>query len=528
MIPITYTVLLLCGPATAIAAVWAAERVGVPYPIFLVGVGVFLSWFPWTPSPEISPEIVFFIFLPPLVYYAALFVAPDDLRRHARLITLLAVGLVFATAAAIAGFLTSVLDLSWVAAIVIGAIIAPTDTVAATSIFRRLNAPEELSTIIEGEGLANDGTALVLYTGAVATAVAGAVHPGELAMTFLLDPIGGALLGFAIAWVMVRVRLQMNHPALEITISLATPYFTYAAADALSMSGVLATAVAGVYVGSRMSELYSPGARLQAIAFLDVLVFLFNAVLFILVGIQLHRQVHWAPTGPILDFILVVLMVVAIVIGTRMVFALAGPALAKLRGRAVRAGLWRERTVVGWSGMRGGVSLAAALAVPLRCADGSPFPDRELTVLIAGSVVLVTLVVQGATLPRLVQRIGLRPDDFRSEENEVRLRAAQAALDWLANNPADPEYGEEATNSVRSLYESTVRRLQLSTNKRQMSSDAQRRFDELEDYVNLRLKLVGIERDELLSLRRDGRINAAVLRSVERSLDLEESRLNSM
>ncbi|ORB76738.1 cation:proton antiporter, partial [Mycobacterium timonense] len=163
LIPATYTILLLCGPATAIAAVWAAERIGVPFPILLVGVGVFLSWFPWTPSPEIPPEIVFYVFLPPLVYYAALFVAPDDLRRHARLVTLLAVGLVVATAAAVAGVLVGLLGLSVMAAIVAGVIVAPTDTVAATSIFRRLGAPEELSTIIEGEGLTNDGTALVLY-----------------------------------------------------------------------------------------------------------------------------------------------------------------------------------------------------------------------------------------------------------------------------------------------------------------------------------------------------------------------------
>ena len=528
VIPTTYTILLLCGPATAIAAVWAADRIGVPFPILLVGVGVFLSWFPWTPSPEIPPEIVFYLFLPPLVYYAALFVAPDDLRRHARLVALLAVGLVVATAAGVAGVLVGLMGFSLVAAVVAGAIVAPTDTISATSIFRRLSAPEELSTIVEGEGLTNDGSALVLYTGAVGTAVAGAVHPGHLAVTLFLDPVGGAVVGFVIAWVMVRVRLRMNHPALEITVSLATPYFTYAAADAAGMSGVLATAVAGVYVGSRMSDIYSPGARLQAIAFLDVLVFLLNAVLFILVGIQLHRQVHWAQRKPIVELLVAVAVVVAVVIVVRMTFTLAGPALAKLRGRAINAGLWQERVVVGWAGMRGGVSLAAALAIPLRRADGSPFPDRELVILIAGAVVLVTLVMQGVTLPRLLNRLGLRPGDFRSEEAHARLRAARAALEWLDGTHRAGEGDDAAAESARALYEARVRRLQHTARKHHEPEDCDSDVDELESYVALRLQLLSVERAEVLNLRREGGINASVLRSIERGLDLEESRLGRL
>lgn len=526
MIPATYTILLLCGPATAIAAVWGAERIGVPFPVLLVGVGAFLSWFPWTPSPEIPPEIVFFVFLPPLVYYAALFLAPDDLRKHARLVGLLAVGLVLATAFAVAGLLTCLTGLSLVTAVVIGAIVSPTDPVSATSIFRRLGAPEELSTIVEGEGLTNDGIALVLYVGAVDTAVAGAVHPGSLAITFLLGPVGGALLGLAIAWVMVRLRTRMDHPALEITVSLATPYFTYAAADAAGMSGVLATAVAGVYVGSHMSDIYSPGARLQALAFLDVLVFLLNAVLFILVGIQLHRQVHWALNQATLHLVLVLVAVVAVVVITRLVFTLAGPTVATLCGRAVSANIWRERTVVGWAGMRGGVSLAAALAVPLRRADGSPFPDRELVVLIAGTVILTTLVMQGVSLPWLLRRLGLRPKNFRSEQNEARLRVVRAGLEWLDSQLDDGEITNGAAESVRALYEARVRRLQTVASKHEEPVDGENNADEQQDYVSLRLEVLRVERTELLNLRREGRINATVLRSIERGLDLEESQLN--
>lgn len=529
MIPVTYTILLLCGPATAIAAIWGAERVGVPYPIFLVGVGVFLSWFPWTPSPEISPEVVFYLFLPPLIYYAALFVAPDELRRHARLVVLLAVGLVLATTVAVAVILTGLIGLSFVVALVTGAIVAPTDTVSATAVFRRLNAPEELTTIIEGEGLTNDGCALVLYTGAVGTAVAGAVHPGHLVLTLLLGPVGGAALGLAIAWLMVRVRLRMNHPALEITVSLATPYFTYAAADAAGMSGVLATAIAGIYVGARMSDIYSPGARLQALAFLEVLVFLLNAVLFILVGIQLHRQVHWsAPSRPIPHLLLTLAVVFVAVVLMRFLFTLLGPMLERSRGQPVEPSRWRQRVVVGWAGMRGGVSLAAALAVPLRRADGSPFPDRDLVILIAGAVVLTTLVIQGASLPWLLHRLGLRLKGFQGEETAARLRAACAALEWLdAQLPSD-ERADDTAESLRALYAARVRRLQMTAPSHHESDAAEGAGDERRRYLALRLEMLGVERTEVLHARREGRINASVLRSIERGFDLEESRLSSL
>ncbi len=527
MIPVTYTILLLCGPAMAIAAVWGADRARVPYPVLLVGVGVFLSWFPWTPSPEISPEVVFYIFLPPLVFYAAFFVDPADLRRHGRLVALLSVGLVLATAAAVTGVLTSLLGFSLMAAVVAGAIVAPTDTVSALAIFQRLETPEQISTIVEGEGLTNDGSALVLYTGAVATAVAGTVHPGQLVITFVLGPVGGAALGLAIAWLTVKLRRRMDHPSLEITISLATPYFTYAAADAVGMSGVLATAVAGVYIGTRLSDVYTPATRLQAMAFLDVLVFLLNAVLFILVGIQLHQQVNWAADKSILHLLLVASAVVAVVIVTRLIFTLAGPAIAKLRGRSVSADLWRERAVVGWSGMRGGISLAAALAVPLRRADGSPFPDRELVVLITGIVIVSTLVLQGVSMPRLLRRLGFRPEDFRSDEDRARLRAARAALQWLDTRREDfHQSANGAVEPIRALYAAKVQHLERASANGQAPDDADKAVNEQSGYVDLRLELLEVERSEVLSLKRLGRINASVWRTIERGFDLEESHIS--
>jgi Na+/H+ antiporter len=517
--PAGYGILLLCGPLAVVAAVWVAGRVGVPYPVLLVAVGAVFSWLPWVGVPVLSPEVVFYIFLPPLVYYAANFIAPDDLRANARTIGLLSVGLVIVTMAAVAGVLVGIAGVPLAVAAVAGAVVAPTDAVAATSVFKRLDVPERLATIVEGEGLTNDGTALVLYAGAVGAAVAGAVRPGPLLVTLLAAPAGGAALGLAVGWVVVEVRRRIDQPLLEITISLATPYLTYVLAEEAHLSGVLATVAAGVYVGSHLSAIYAPGARLQALAFLDVLVFLLNAVLFTLVGAELVRSMHWVPGMPALRLVAVISAVVIVVIALRLIWMLFGPVTAKLFGRAQGTPKWRERLVVAWAGIRGGLSLAAALAIPLRLADGSPFPDRELVIMVAAAVIVASLLMQGTSLPWLLRRLGLRAEDFGTEENKARLKAARAALEWLDDRTGD-ETADEATKSARALYEAKVRRLELGPPSDEESDDAH----EMERYRTLRLEMLGVERSVVLSLRRDGRINATMLRTIERDLDLQEAR----
>jgi CPA1 family monovalent cation:H+ antiporter len=406
-------------------------------------------------------------------------------------------------------------------ALVAGAVVAPTDAVAATSVFARLDVPERLATIVEGEGLTNDGTALVLYTGAVGTAMVGAVHPGPLIVTLLAAPAGGAALGLAVGWFAVQVRQRIDHSLLEITVSLVTPYLTYVLAEGAHLSGVLATVTAGVYVGSHLSAIYAPGARLQAFAFLDVLVFLLNVVLFTLVGMQLVRSLHWIPGIPAVRVVTVISAVVVVVIASRLVWMLSGPVTARLFGRASEATVWRERTVVAWAGMRGGLSLAAALAIPLRLTDGRPFPNRDLVIVIAASVIVASLLIQGTSLPLLLRRLDLRAEDLGTAENNVRLKAARAALAWLDDH-SHVDAADEATRSARSMYEARVRRLQLSP----ASDEEPDAAEEMELYRSLRLKLLEVERSVLLGLRRDGRINATLLRAIERDLDLEEARIS--
>jgi CPA1 family monovalent cation:H+ antiporter len=353
----------------------------------------------------------------------------------------------------------------------------------------------------------------------VGNAVVGAVHPGPLLLTLVAAPAGGAALGLAVGWLAVQVRRRIDHSLLEITVSLVTPYLTYVLAEGAHLSGVLATVTAGVYIGSHLSAIYAPGARLQAFAFLDALVFLLNAVLFTLVGMQLVRSLHWVPGIPATRVVLVISAVVIVVVASRLVWMLSGTVTSRLFGRVTEAAVWRERTVVAWAGMRGGLSLAAALAIPLRLTDGRPFPNRDLVVVVAASVIVASLLIQGTSLPWLLRRLDLRSEDFGSAENKVRLKVARAALNWL-DDPQHADASDEATRSARSLYQAKVRRLELSPPHHDESDDAR----ETERYRQLRLNLIGIERSVLLMLRREGRINATLLRAIEHDLDLEEAR----
>lgn len=523
MLSLGVTVLLVGLPLVAAAAGWASERTGVPLPVLLVAAGVLLALSPWIDVPELSPQVVLFVFLPPLVYYAAYFIAPEELRANAWPIGLLAVGLVLVNMGAVAGVLVQVAGVSLPVAAVLGAVVAPTDSVAPTSVFQKLSVPERLVTIVEAEGMINDGTALVLYGGAVDAAVAGTLHPRELAVTLLLGPVGGAALGLGIAWALVWVRRRIDQPLVEITLSLATPYLAYVLAESADLSGVLATVVAGVYVGSRTWSIYRPVARLQAFAFLEVLVFLLNAVLFVLVGMQLVRVMIRALDMPTGRVVAVITAVTAVVVGSRMVWVLVGPAVARLRGRAGQAEAMREGVVIGWSGVRGGVSLAAALAVPLRLADGSPFPDRDLVIVAAAAVIVVTLMIQGMSLPWLLRRLRIAREDTGEEERLARLHGVHAALAALDDH-ATGQSADDAIESLRALYSARARRLETADAHRAGGSSSGP--DDPQRYLTLRRELLGVERSAVLELLQQGQITAPVHRLIERDLDLEEARIN--
>ncbi|HEV7931464.1 MAG TPA: Na+/H+ antiporter [Actinomadura sp.] len=521
VMPAGFETLVICLVLAA-AAAWAGARIAVPYPVLLVGAGALLGLLPWTGVPGLSPDVVFLVFLPPLLYYAAFFISPADLRVHARPIGLLAVGLVVATTAAVAAVLALLVPgMPLSVAAVAGAVVAPTDPVAASLIFQRLNVPERLETIVEGEGLINDGAALVLYGVAVAVVVTGGIDPGRAAQMLLVAPAGGAALGLAVAWVFVVLRRRLDEPLAEITISLSTPYLTYLLAEAIGLSGILATVAAGLYVGSHSGSIFEPSTRLQAFAFLEVLVFLLNAVLFTLVGVQLARVVHRVPGLSLARLIAVVTVVVAVVTGVRMVWILLSPATARFIRHGPSPATLRERIVVGWSGMRGGVSLAAALALPRQTAGGSPFPYRDLIIVIVAAVIVATLLLQGTTLPWLLRRLEIGYDQ-EDDERRTRLQAARAALEHLEERSA-AGIPEDEIARLRGLYSARAQRLE-----HRRSGRRPREGGGPERYRDLRLELLGVERSVVGASREKRRIGAATKRRIERDLDLEEARLRNL
>src|SRR4051794_7182291 len=405
-----------------------AGRLRIPYPVFLVLGGLAIALIPGIPDLRLEPDIVFLVFLPPLLYAAAFTASPRDLKANAGRIGLLAIALVVLTVVVVAGVARAVLgELSWPMAFVLGAVLAPTDPVAATAVFRTTPVPERVAVVVEGESLVNDGVGLTIYRTAVGAATAGTFSLSGAALDFVLVAVGGVALGLAVGWLLNALKRRVQESEIEITLSLFTPYAAYIAAERAGVSGVLAAVTVGLYSGGRTTEGLLPETRVKGQAFWTALAFLLDSVLFVLVGLQLPVVLEALAPRPLDRYVLPALAVAATVIVVRMGFVLA---LAAIRARlpdVVEEPLPRgERLVVGWSGMRGAVSLAAALAIPLQ-ADG-----REVVLLVTFATILVTLLVQGLTLPLLVRACGLeRSAGDQRQEQEARLQAAEAALHRL-------------------------------------------------------------------------------------------------
>ena len=516
---------LLAGTATLAVL---ANVIGVPYPITLVLGGVAIGLVPGMPSVELDPDIVLLLFLPPLLYGAAFFTSLRDLRANARPIALLAIGVVLATMFAVAVVAHAVIGLGWAESFVLGAIVSPTDAVAPAEIMRRLGAPRRLLTIVEGENLTNDWTALVLYSVAVAAVVSGTFSLGEATVQFVLSGVGGLAVGLAAGVVIRFVRSRIDDPPTEITISLLSGYAGYLPAEALEFSGVIAAVTVGVYMGWHTPQLTTAVMRLQGVSVWEILTFLLNAVLFLLVGLQLPgvlEAVEGYSTAELLGW---GLLVSAVVIVVRMGWGFTVPYILRVidrrPSRVEQRASPRERLVVGWAGMRGSVSLAAALAVPLKIDGGAPFPDRDLIILLAFAVILVTLVGQGLTLGPLIDRLGIRDDGEEArEETLARLRLAEAAIERLEEVSGEEWARDDTIERVRGMYDYRRRRFDAQTDG--SSEDGAAYEERTGAYTRLMYELFDAQRDQLIELRNSRVISDEVRRKVERDLDLEESRL---
>jgi monovalent cation/hydrogen antiporter len=404
--------------------------------------------------------------------------------------------------------------------------VSPTDALAATAVARRLGAPRRLVTVLEGESLVNDATALVAYRIAVAAAVGGSFVVWEAGLRFAAGVAGGVAVGLIVGWLVAVVRRRLEDPPAEIVLTVVTGYAAYLPAERLEVSGVLAAVTAGLFVGWRAPELASPTTRLLAFSFWEILVYLLNAVLFLLVGLQLQPILEQVTGRSVATLLGLAALVSAVVIAVRFVWSFTVPYLVRALDRrpsqvARRVGA-RQRLISSWSGMRGAVSLAAALALPLETDSGQPFPERELILFVTFGVIFVTLVVQGLTLPALIRRLGVHDDGAEQrEELQARLGATDAALARLEELAVEEWTRDDTVERLRGLYQFRRRRLKARAGIFEDDGYEDRSLA----YQRLVRELLEAQRHAIIRLRNQGVISDGVMHRVERELDLEDSRL---
>lgn len=505
-----------------------AQRLEIPYPILLVLCGLVLGFIPGLPKVELEPELVFALFLPPILTSAAWFTSWREFRFNLRPILLLAIGLVLVTTFAVAAVAHAAISgITWATGFVLGAIVSPPDAVAATSITQKLNVPKRVVTVIEGESLINDATGLIAYRFAVAAVVSGVFSLGEASLRFLVVGIGGVTVGLAIGWLVVWVHRQLDDALVEITTTILMSFVTYLLAEHIGVSGVLAVVTIGMYHHRYSAEVLSATTRIQAIAVWDIIVFLLNGLIFILIGLQLPSILAEISEYSPATLAWFAILVSAVVILVRLIWVFPAAYIPRMLNRRLRERdpfpSWQTLLLIGWTGMRGVVSLAAALALPLTTNSGAAFPKRDLILFLTFSVILVTLVLQGLTLPLLIRWLQVVDDSsIEREEMEGRLRSAQAAMARIEEITTENQILAEAemVQWLRTQYKDRIRRLSACCVAMDEGS-----YEQLAAFRYLQQEVVAVERRTAIRLRNQGVINDEVLHRIERDLDLEEARL---
>ena len=517
------TVILLLIAVLALTAV--ARKLVIPYPILLVIGGLVLGLIPSLPTIHLAPDLVFLVFLPPILWAAAYFTSWRDFRANLRPITLHAVGLVLVTTAAVAVVAHVALPgLGWAGAIALGAIVSPPDAVSATAVAKRVHLPRRVLTILEGESLVNDATALVLYRVAIIAAVSGTFTLSDTLLSFVLAATVGIAVGLAVG-VVTRWVLGLTQDSFsEIAITLLAPYIAWVLAERVHSSAVLACVAGGLYLRHYFSAIVAPATRIQALAVWELLVFVLNGLIFILIGLQLGALRGAVPSGEFGPLILIGALVSVTAIVVRLMWVPIAAWVPRFLSPALRKRdpmpPWSNLFLIGWTGMRGIVSLAGALALPLTTAAGTPFPFRAELILITFMVILITLVLQGLSLPPLIRALHIREDhSLEDEERQAREHAALAALARL----------EEVTNEDWPLPDHLERmRVHYDRRRRRSAgdgaSDAEGTREATEAFRRLRHEILTAERLALIGLRNDGVISDEVLHRLEHELDVEALR----
>lgn len=536
-------VLLLLAVSAGLRLI--ADRLTIPYAAILVVGGLLIAFIPGLPRVTLPPDVLFLIFVPPLLYWGAASFPLRDFRRQIGPIVRLAVVLVLVSTAAVAVVAHALHpSFTWAAAIALGAIVSPPDPVAVLSVTRSLRAPRWIESILEGEGLVNDATALVIYRLAVAAAVTGNFSPSRAGLDFLLAGAGGIAIGLLVGVIVARVqRVARSVPAVSTTVSLLTPFASYLTAEFLGASGVLSVVATGMYAARTVPRITGPETRMLFVSTWTVVTFMLESLVFILVGLELPyvlRALNQLPLSTLLREAAIVSVCLVLV---RLVWVIPSTYLFRSLGRLIRGSheplpSWRSVLFVAWAGLRGGDSLVLALSLPLQTASGAPFPARAQIVFITFCVIFITLVLQGPTLAPLLRRLGLRVEEGEgAEEPHARLAVAEAGLRKL----------DEPTTAT-SAYPEVVRYLRQRHRQRARrwaAREAQPRGGKTEDiahdhfvpapsheagaldehraaeYRRVRSAMLVAEQDVVLALRDNGVIADDVMRRIQRDLDLE-------
>ncbi|MBO2453966.1 Na+/H+ antiporter [Actinomadura barringtoniae] len=504
--------------ATVVAV--SAKRLRVPAPSLLVVAGVLVGLIPGLPDVRVPPEMVSLVVLPPLIYAAGEEMSWQSLRQVWKPVSLLAVGLVLASAAAVGFVAHAVTNMSATTALLLGTVLASTDPVAVAALGRRLSLPPKVQTLVQAESLFNDATSLLLYKLAVAVVVAGSFSWGHATAEFALLAGGGVIAGGIVAAVIAFIRRRTEDPVLETVIALVTPYASYVLAESVHASGVTAVVVTAVILGRQAPALTNAGIRLQLGAVWGTVIFLLESVVFSLIGLQLPtliRELNRSSESWLIASLLIALTLIAV----RVVWVFPLSWLQAWRGG--RRPSWQTPAVVSWAGARGVVPLAAALAIPLLTDAGDPLPHRDLVVVLATAVIVISLVVQGFTLAPLVRFAGLVvPTSATQREYALaRLRTAQAALARLEELEDVEAASQVVLERLRVGLQDRIERGELRVN-----GDAHKVDSVLADYRRLRRDLIAAETDELQRLHESGEISESTQRDVQRLLDLEDTSLD--
>jgi monovalent cation/hydrogen antiporter len=515
--------------AVLAGAALLARRINVAPAILLLLTGIALAFVPGMPSVELPPELVLLVVLPPLIYSASVAMSWREFKSNLRPIILLSVGCVIFTAFAVAAATHYLIGLPWGVGFLLGAIVAPPDVVAPLAIARKLGMPRRILIVLEGEGLANDATALILYRFAVAAISTGLFSLPKATGTFAAIVVGEMLFGAAVGWLSLRTRHRARDPQVEITLSLITPYIAYWIPEHFGGSGVIATVACGLYMSWNGPLLISSATRLQGIFFWDLVIYLIEGLLFLLTGFQMRLLYEKSKAFPLDDILFATALVAVIVIVARFAWVYPATYLPRLINRRLRERdpmpSWRTVFVIAFTGVRGAVSLAAALALPFALPNGDAFPYRDLILFVSFGVIFITLVGLGSGLPLVVRWLGVardgRDEHIAEHEQEIAARreALAAALRSLDAITDDRELSDEVVKLLRARHEIRANQLPdtLDPDQHDVSAEG----------TALTRELIGAERKFIHALLRDGKITDETRRRIERDLDLEEASLSN-